>query len=178
MTTDSGHHHRGLARLGMALLTASLLITGCGKNESATSSSDQTAESGRSPHEGMSGEGMGMMSGAGGSRVDTGADISNEPLQPQPGMRVYEMAVTGMTCSGCANTISSALRPMQGVHAVRISLANNLCWVMVEKGGPSPTAIADAIQKAGYRAEMMSMMPGGGDGNGDGNGGGDSSDHG
>ncbi len=96
-------------------------------------------------------------------RVDTGAEIANEPLQASAGQTVFEFAVQGMTCAGCANSINTETAALAGVTKVRISLVQNKAWVAVSAdslAAKSATAdeIAAAIQNAGdYTASLVNQ---------------------
>lgn len=64
--------------------------------------------------------------------------------------RSVEMPVEGMTCTGCENTIGSAVLALKGVQACQASFEKSLVAVTYEPTLTDEAAIADAIRAAGY----------------------------
>lgn len=62
----------------------------------------------------------------------------------------YELAVTGMTCTNCANNIQRKLRKMDGVLEADVSYANEKALVKVAAGAVSRADLIAAIQQVGY----------------------------
>ncbi len=58
--------------------------------------------------------------------------------------------VSDMTCQHCVNTIKNALKPIQGIERVNISLNDKLVQI---DGKYDEKAVITAIQKAGYSTE-------------------------
>lgn len=63
------------------------------------------------------------------------------------------MKVSGMSCSGCANTVESALMDLQGVHQVAVDLEEGEVTTMYEDGKVAIEDIKEAITSAGYTFE-------------------------
>ncbi|XP_072948704.1 copper-transporting ATPase 1 [Epargyreus clarus] len=63
------------------------------------------------------------------------------------------IAVTGMTCQSCVNTIESALRDVPGVVTSSVSLANNNATVKYNSS-TTPQQIADAIYALGFDVDI------------------------
>ncbi len=60
--------------------------------------------------------------------------------------------IDGMTCAGCATTVSQAIRQVPGVAAVEVSYEKSQAIVGIEPGDDVPTRqILAALQDAGYR---------------------------
>ena len=57
--------------------------------------------------------------------------------------------VTGMTCAACSGHVEKAVRAVEGVTNVSVSLLTNS---MMVEGSASPQAICQAVEKAGYGA--------------------------
>ncbi len=65
------------------------------------------------------------------------------------GGAAVELAVGGMTCGHCAETVESALLAEPGVEMARVDLAEGRVIVW---GGASPNALKAAVQGAGFEA--------------------------
>lgn len=64
--------------------------------------------------------------------------------------QTYELAVTGMTCTNCANNIQRKLRKMDGVLEADVSYANEKAMVKVAAGAVGRADLVAAIQQVGY----------------------------
>jgi len=60
-----------------------------------------------------------------------------------------DLAITGMTCEGCANALTRALSRVDGVARVAIDLAAGRAHVT---GAASTDRLIAAVEKAGYGA--------------------------
>lgn len=58
---------------------------------------------------------------------------------------------TGITCGGCAKSVTTVLSALPGVLAVAVDVPNNTATVEVVKGLVSDTTLADALKPTGYR---------------------------
>ena len=63
--------------------------------------------------------------------------------------------VQDMTCQHCVNTIESALKPIQGIEKINISLKEKLVQV---DGEYDENSVITAIQKAGYSIEKKKEL--------------------
>lgn len=68
-------------------------------------------------------------------------------------MQELEMTVTGMTCSGCENTVKNGLKQIDGVVEVQASHKNNKVTIKVEKDKISREEIAQQIETIGYHVD-------------------------
>lgn len=68
----------------------------------------------------------------------------------------YSFGVSGMTCSACATRIEKALRRVPGVVAANVNLALERADVTSVAGKVQPQALAEAVAKAGYQAQLRS----------------------
>lgn len=64
------------------------------------------------------------------------------------------MQVKGMTCSGCASAIQSALKQVPGVLKADVSFDKNEAYVEYRKGKTTPEELVKAVEKAGYKASI------------------------
>jgi len=63
--------------------------------------------------------------------------------------RVYE--VEGMHCAGCASGVEKALSGVPGVRSAKVVLATDQAHVETGEEGPDYSALAEAVDRAGYR---------------------------
>ena len=59
--------------------------------------------------------------------------------------------VTGMTCAACSAHVEKAVKAVDGVSSVTVSLLTN---AMSVEGTASPQAVIAAVEKAGYGASL------------------------
>ena len=59
--------------------------------------------------------------------------------------------VTGMSCAACSAHVEKAVRTVDGVDEVAVSLLTNS---MTVEGSASPDAVINAVEKAGYGAAL------------------------
>ncbi len=60
-------------------------------------------------------------------------------------------ATPGITCGGCAKSVTTILGALPGVLAVDVDVPNNTATVEVVKGTVSDNTLADALKPTGYR---------------------------
>ncbi|MBP7707546.1 MAG: copper-translocating P-type ATPase [Candidatus Aminicenantes bacterium] len=68
---------------------------------------------------------------------------------PKPGVRV-ELAVTGMSCAGCAANVERALRKVPGVREAAVNIATSKATVVVDPSFAGREALVAAVRGAGY----------------------------
>ncbi|RUT79487.1 copper chaperone [Ancylomarina longa] len=64
-----------------------------------------------------------------------------------------ELNVTGMTCTGCENTVENGLKNMDGVIEVKASHKDNKVILKVEKNKVNRDEISQKIEAVGYKVE-------------------------
>ncbi|WP_372752648.1 cation transporter [Labilibaculum sp.] len=64
-----------------------------------------------------------------------------------------ELSVTGMTCTGCENTIKNALKQIDGVAEIEASHTSGKVTIKVEKDKVSSEEIAQQIESIGYHVD-------------------------
>ena len=65
-------------------------------------------------------------------------------------MKTEILKVTGMTCGGCVNSLTRALKAVNGVHEVHVTLATGETSVQYDEHATSPEQIKSAVIDAGY----------------------------
>jgi copper chaperone CopZ len=67
-------------------------------------------------------------------------------------METAQIRIEGMTCEGCAKSVTRTLQAVAGVQDVHVSLADRQAKVTYD---PARTRVEDlrrAVERAGYRA--------------------------
>ncbi|MEJ5063791.1 copper-exporting P-type ATPase CopA [Erwinia sp. MYb375] len=64
----------------------------------------------------------------------------------------YQLLIDGMSCASCVSRVQSALQNVAGVSQARVNLAERSALVL---GSASPSALIDAVSRAGYGAEII-----------------------
>jgi len=67
-------------------------------------------------------------------------------------MELANIKIAGMTCGGCVNAVTRALRKVDGVAAVDVSLERGEAAVYYDSSRASKTVLLDAVRAAGYEA--------------------------
>ncbi len=65
-------------------------------------------------------------------------------------MKTEHLTVTGMTCGGCVNSLTRALKAVTGVGDVNVILATGETSVQYDENLTSPEQLRSAVDNAGY----------------------------
>ncbi len=71
-------------------------------------------------------------------------------------MKTETLKVSGMSCDGCADSVTQALKGIAGVGDVQVSLATGEVTVQFDEHQASPEQLKSAVQRAGYGADTAS----------------------
>ena len=66
--------------------------------------------------------------------------------------------VTGMTCAACSTHVENAVKKVNGVTSVSVSLLTNSMAVEYDEGKTNASAIVTAVKNAGYGAEVKGQQ--------------------
>lgn len=69
-------------------------------------------------------------------------------------MKTETLKIGGMTCGGCVGAVTKALRAVDGVTQVEISLNAGQAKVEFDERATSPDRLRAAIQRAGYEVDV------------------------
>lgn len=69
--------------------------------------------------------------------------------------KVVELKVTGMTCQGCADHVTSALSEKKGVLKSDVKFSENSARVTYDSATINEAEIIKTIQDTGYKAESV-----------------------
>jgi len=61
------------------------------------------------------------------------------------------LSISGMTCSGCVGSVTRLLTKVPGVSGAEVDFASRRAFVL---GTASPQKLIEAVQAAGYDAEL------------------------
>jgi len=75
--------------------------------------------------------------------------------------KTVTLAIEGMTCTGCENTIKEAVTKIDGVKSITASHLDSTAVVSFDESKTSIAAIGDAINEAGYvfKGEKTTAAP-------------------
>ena len=65
-------------------------------------------------------------------------------------MQTELLKVTGMTCGGCTNNVTNALKAVSGVSDVKVSLSEGQATVKFDEHLTTLTQLKSAVEGAGY----------------------------
>lgn len=65
-------------------------------------------------------------------------------------MKTELLKVTGMTCGGCVNSLTRALKSINGVDDVQVNLSTGDTHIQYEENVTSPQQLRLAVTNAGY----------------------------
>lgn len=68
-------------------------------------------------------------------------------------MATATITVKGMTCGGCVNSVTKALKGVEGVQEANVDLQGQKATVTFDDSKTSVTALKEAVEDAGYDAE-------------------------
>ena len=103
-----------------------VFLAGCGKSDTQTSGNDKT---------------------------DKQTEKDQQSLQVSAGDRSVEIHTSGMTCTGCENTIKAKVKKVDGVKDVIADFKTNVVKASFDPGKTNPEAISKAIESAGYEVK-------------------------
>jgi Cu+-exporting ATPase len=83
--------------------------------------------------------------------------MSNQDLLHQPGTRVVELDIEGMTCASCVSRVEKKLGKLEGVQAM-VNLPLESAHVTVP-GKITDQELVDTVNAAGYKATVRQPVP-------------------
>jgi copper chaperone CopZ len=66
--------------------------------------------------------------------------------------KTVSLNISGMTCESCVSTVEKALKKVDGVKDVKVSLKTNSATVVVAGEKTSPAGLIKAVSDAGFTA--------------------------
>ncbi|SFV06006.1 heavy-metal-associated domain-containing protein [Alicyclobacillus macrosporangiidus] len=68
-------------------------------------------------------------------------------------MATATITVKGMTCSGCVNSVTKALKDVEGVQEASVDLQGQKATVTFDEAKTTVAKLKEAIEDAGYDTE-------------------------
>jgi len=69
--------------------------------------------------------------------------------------KTVKLKITGMTCAGCSNHISNALKEVDGIIEYNVEYPGDLATIQYDPQKTNPDAIIKLIKHTGYKAEIV-----------------------
>jgi mercuric ion binding protein len=93
----------------------------------------------------------------------TGTDNTTDANTSVVANKTVTLAIEGMTCTGCENTIQEAVTKVAGIATIKASHLDSTAVVSFDTTQTSVTAIGDVITEAGYvfKGEKLQSIPAG-----------------
>lgn len=66
-----------------------------------------------------------------------------------------KLKITGMTCAGCSNHVSTALKNIDGVIEQSVEYPGDVTTILYDASKTNPSELIKAVEKAGYKAEII-----------------------
>lgn len=73
-------------------------------------------------------------------------------------MQIEHLEVTGMTCGCCTNNVANALKAINGVSDVAVSLLSSRARVQYDEKITSPEQLKLAVKEAGYDVDTANTI--------------------
>ncbi|MBU0695075.1 MAG: cation transporter [Bacteroidetes bacterium] len=89
-----------------------------------------------------------QMCGCGSCAVAQSTTLNNTVNE----IKTVKLKITGMTCVGCSNHVSSALKNIDGVIEQHVEYPGDIATIKYDASKTNPTEMIKAIEKAGYNA--------------------------
>ena len=118
--------------LALTVILGAFLIIGCGKDKPAENKSNENKD-----------------------KQTTEQKSDNKTLEVSGNDKAVEIQCSGMTCTGCENTIKSKVKKVEGVKDVMADFKTNTVKASYDPGKTNPDAIKEAISAAGYKVESV-----------------------
>jgi copper chaperone CopZ len=88
-------------------------------------------------------------------RMEIEGDISPDSATVVKKNQKARLNVKGMTCSGCARTITKGVKKLPGIEQLTVRLEEKLVEVEFDSSKVSLQKIEDEIRKMGYKSTLL-----------------------
>ena len=68
---------------------------------------------------------------------------------------MIKLKIRGMTCDHCVEHVARALRSVDGVESAEVDLVTDSAVVRFNGHRPSDKSLIDAVERAGYGAQVV-----------------------
>jgi copper chaperone CopZ len=83
---------------------------------------------------------------------------SAEAVAEDVHLHYIQVAVEGMTCEGCENTVKAAVEKVEGVYSATATHAEAYAIAAYDAGTPDTAAIREAITTSGYKVTGFKFL--------------------
>lgn len=83
------------------------------------------------------------------SNIKTIVENSN-----QENGKTVKLKIIGLTCTGCANHVSTALKEVDGIFKQNVESLGDLAIIQYDPSKTNPEAIIKVIEQIGYKARI------------------------
>ncbi|XP_051825163.1 copper-transporting ATPase 1 [Antechinus flavipes] len=80
-------------------------------------------------------------------------------MDPVMGVNSITIAVEGMTCNSCVQTIEQQIGKKNGVHHIQVSLAKKTATIIYDSKLQNPGSLREAIDDMGFEASLPNPTP-------------------
>ncbi len=79
------------------------------------------------------------------------SDIATQPNEVNMSRLVnMQVGISGMSCTGCENTVAGSVKSMNGIHSVVASYVSGTADIECDTSIATPELITQAIENTGY----------------------------
>jgi len=98
--------------------------------------------------------------GGGGTKAEKQPDatVMAEDAHAHAHLHYIQVAVEGMTCEGCQNTVKGAITKVEGVDSAMASFTDGRAFAGYAATTPDTAAIRAAITEAGYKVNGFAFI--------------------
>ncbi len=72
--------------------------------------------------------------------------------------KTVKLKITGITCAGCSNHVSNTIKNIEGVIGQTVEYPEDFATIRYDTLKTDPTEMIKAIEKVGYKAEIISEI--------------------
>jgi copper chaperone len=87
------------------------------------------------------------------SPTDT-SETATVSATSEPTGEKYVLAIEGMTCSGCVGSVTKAIKKVEGVASVAVSLEEKQAVIIASPEGLDQATVIAAVEEAGFKAAV------------------------
>ena len=73
----------------------------------------------------------------------------------QVNTKTVKLKITGMTCAGCSNHVTQALKNVDGVIKIDLEYPGDVATIEYDSKKTTPKELIAAIEKINYKAEIV-----------------------
>ncbi len=114
-------------------ILSAVFIISCGKSDNKTTSENKSDN----------------------TQTKTEQKSDDKNVQVSATDKSVEIQCSGMTCTGCENTIKSKVKKVDGVKEVNADFKSNVVKASFDPAKTNTDAIKGAIESAGYKVESV-----------------------